>query len=158
MRDIYISEPTYYLKLWNLIYSNSEIWPTRSVLKRISQEILEVIIWNFHKYLFWYCFVFWTNKNDKSTIIVVNDWHIVVSLGQILHLLRKSTYIFTCNKIYEHFCGSEHRATFSVHFQPFFENFRPLVLKLSFAQNIAVFPQSGASNLVTMATTCVSKT
>jgi hypothetical protein len=57
---------------------------------------------------------------------------LLLASGKILHLLGKSTYIFTCNKIYEHFCGSEHRATFSVHFKPFFENFRQLVLKLSF--------------------------
>jgi hypothetical protein len=68
---------------------------------------------------------------------------LLLASGKILHLLGKFTYIFTCNKIYEYFCGSEHTATFSVHFKPFFENFRPLVLKLSFAQNMAVFHSWG---------------
>ena len=56
---------------------------------------------------------------------------LLLASGKILHLFGMFTYIFTCNKIYEYFCGSdlEHTgdtATFSVHFKPFFENFRPL--------------------------------
>jgi hypothetical protein len=39
--------------------------------------------------LFWYWFVFWTNKNDNNTIIVVNDWHVVLSLGQNSPCVRK---------------------------------------------------------------------
>jgi hypothetical protein len=68
---------------------------------------------------------------------------LLLASGKILHLLGKFTYIFTYNKIYEYFCDSEHTATFSAHFKPFFENFRQLVLKLSFAQNMAVFHSWG---------------
>ena len=62
---------------------------------------------------------------------------LLLAFREIAHLVKIFiTFLFIIKK-YGIFCGSQHKAVFFVHFKVSLEKFAPLVLELSFAQNMA---------------------